>query len=76
MNAPSRDARLARLVHVVSLAILFLATIAALFAPGGSPPDVFFGLMTLIVVSAYSTLGRLIARQRGPAEAPLPPTIH
>jgi signal transduction histidine kinase len=65
MNAPVRGARLARVVHVVSLAILLLATVGAVFAAHGNGPDVFFGLITLIVISAYSTLGRLIVTRAG-----------
>jgi signal transduction histidine kinase len=65
MSAPVRGARLARVVHIVSLAILLLATVGAVFGDGGNGPDVFFGLITLIVISAYSTLGRLIVTRAG-----------
>ena len=62
MTAPaSRSARLARVVHVGSVAILLLATAGALFgSSAGRGPDVFFGILTLVVIGGFSTLGRLI----------------
>jgi signal transduction histidine kinase len=57
----SRSARLARVVHVLSLAILLLAIAGATFGSGaGRGPDVFFGILTLVVIGGFSTLGRLI----------------
>ena len=64
MNAPIRGARLARVMHVVSLAILLLATVAALFG-SDRPPDVFFGILTLVLIGGYSTLGRVIVTRAG-----------
>ena len=60
-----RGARAARIVHVVSLAILVLATVGALFGSRGHGPDVFFGILTLVVIGGYSTLGRLIVTRAG-----------
>jgi signal transduction histidine kinase len=67
VSAPtSRSARLARVVHVASLAILLLATVGALFgSSSGQDPDVFFGIITLVVIGGYSTLGRLIVTRTG-----------
>ncbi len=56
----SRGARLARIVHLVSIGVLLLATAAALFGSGERGPDVFFGILTLVVIGGFSTLGRLI----------------
>ena len=61
MSSPStRSARLARVVHFASLAILLVAIVAALGGPQGERPDPFFGLITIVVIAGYSTLGRLI----------------
>ena len=61
MNASmTRGATFARVVHVVSITILVLVTGAALTGPDGERPDVFFGLITVVVIGGYSTLGRLI----------------
>ena len=62
----SRSARLARVVHVVSLGILLLATVGALFGSDRNP-DPFFGIIALVVIAAFSTLGRLIVTRAGNA---------
>ena len=60
-----RGARLARIVHLVSIGILLLATAGALLGPGERGPDVFFGILTLVVIGGFSTLGRLIVTRAG-----------
>jgi signal transduction histidine kinase len=62
VNAPTTPgARLARIVHLILIAILLLATAGALFGSGaGRGPDVFFGVLTIVVIGGFSTLGRLI----------------
>lgn len=62
----SRSARWARIVHVASLVVLVLATAAALTGGSGDEgPDPFFGIVTIVVVGGYSTLGRLIVTRAG-----------
>jgi signal transduction histidine kinase len=56
----SRSARFARIVHLASLAILVLATGAAVLGGESQPPDLLFGVATIAVVGGFSTLGRLI----------------
>jgi signal transduction histidine kinase len=61
MSAPtSRSARLARAIHVVSIGIVLLATVGATVGSEGHRPDIFFGVLTLVVIGGFSTLGRLI----------------
>jgi CPA1 family monovalent cation:H+ antiporter len=52
----------------------------ALGLPAGDTRDLLlaatFAAVLFSVLAQRATLGRLIARQRGPAEAPPPPTIH
>jgi signal transduction histidine kinase len=63
-----RTARLARIIHVASLVLLaviaFLA-LAPLGANRGEPPDPFFGVLTIVVVAGYTTLGRMIVTRAG-----------
>ncbi len=67
MSAPAhRGARLARVIHVISLVILVLTTGAAVFGGGSAePPDALFGIATIAVVGGFSTLGRLIVTRTG-----------
>ncbi len=59
MSGPeSRSARLARLVYVVSLAILVLVTVGSFV--GDDRPDTVYGIAVIAVVGGFSTLGRLI----------------
>jgi signal transduction histidine kinase len=63
-----RTARLARIIHVASLVLLaviaFLA-LAPLGADRGEPPDPLFGVLTIVVVAGYTTLGRMIVTRAG-----------
>ena len=62
----SRSARFARIVHVASLVILVLATVGALFGGSGDQgADPFFGIVVIVVVAGYTTLGRLIVTRTG-----------
>lgn len=62
----NRSARLARIVHVASIVILVLATAAALVGGSGEDaPDAFFGIIVIVVVGGYTTLGRLIVTRTG-----------
>lgn len=63
----TRSARLARIVHVASLVILVLATAAALVGGSGDEeaPDAFFGIIAIVVIGGYTTLGRLIVTRTG-----------
>ena len=64
MSAPtSRSARVARIVHIVSVAILILVTAASFF--GDERPDVLYGVAVIAVVGGFSTLGRLIITRTG-----------
>ena len=57
----TRSARFARIVHVASLIVLALATVAAVIGGSGDQgADPFFGIITLVVIAGYTTLGRLI----------------
>jgi signal transduction histidine kinase len=69
MSAPaSRSDRLARIAHIASLAILVFATAAALLGgQGEQAPDVFFGVVAIVVVGGFSTIGRLIVTRTGNA---------
>ena len=61
----SRSARFARIVHLASIAILVLATTAAVLGGDSQPPDLLFGVATIAVVGGFSTLGRLIITRTG-----------
>ena len=68
MNAAAvRGARLARVVHVVSLVILVAGIAASVVGPRGQGQgqDPFFGIIAAIVIGGYSTLGRLIITRAG-----------
>jgi signal transduction histidine kinase len=61
-----RSARFARIVHVASLVILVAATVAALVGGSGDESaDPFFGIVVIVVVAGYTTLGRLIVTRTG-----------
>ncbi len=60
-----RTARLARIIHIASLAVLAVTTVLALAPTGGDPPDPFFGILTIVVVGGYTTLGRIIVTRAG-----------
>jgi signal transduction histidine kinase len=59
VSSLTRSGRLARIVHVVSIAILLLATIGAI-AGEGEDADPFFGILAFFLIAGYTTLGRLI----------------
>ena len=62
----NRSARLARIVHLASLVILALATGAALIGGGDAEgPDPFFGVLAIVLIAGYTTLGRLIVTRAG-----------
>jgi signal transduction histidine kinase len=64
VSAPrSRSARLARIVHIVSLAILVLVTLGSFF--GDDRPELLYGIAVIAVVGGFSTLGRLIITRTG-----------
>jgi signal transduction histidine kinase len=69
VNAPAkRGARWARIVHVVTIVILVLATAAAVIGgQGEQAPDLLFGVATIAVVGGFSTIGRLIVTRTGNA---------
>lgn len=58
-RSTTRSARLARIVHVVSIAILVSSFVAMLFG-SGEGQDPLSGVLALILIAGYSTLGRLI----------------
>lgn len=62
---PGSSARLARVVHVASIGILVLAVVGSTVGSGGHGPDIFFGVLTLVVIGGYSTLGRVIVTRAG-----------
>jgi signal transduction histidine kinase len=66
--AQVRTAPLARIIHIASLVLLavisFLA-LAPLGANRGEPPDPLFGILTIVVVAGYTTLGRMIVTRAG-----------
>jgi len=63
----TRSSRCARIVHVASLAILALVILAviggALTGEGGG--DLLFVVLVIVLVSGFSTLGRLIVTRAG-----------
>jgi signal transduction histidine kinase len=61
----TRSTMFARVVHVGSLIVLTLATLASFTGSGSEPPDVVFGIATIAVVGGFSTLGRLIVTRTG-----------
>jgi signal transduction histidine kinase len=66
MTTPTNgSARLARVVHVVSLVILVLVTVGSFF--GDDRPDALYGVAVIAVVGGFSTLGRLIITRTGNA---------
>lgn len=57
--------RLARIVHVASIAVLLLATVAAIAGGGEDGADPFFGILAFVLIGGYTTLGRLIVTRAG-----------
>jgi signal transduction histidine kinase len=64
---PTRGARWALIVHVASLAVLALmvAAVVAGAVSGESGADLGFLALTVVIVGAFSTLGRLIVTRAG-----------
>ena len=67
MNASeARGTRAARVAHVVTLVILLATAIVTLAGPREQWPDpLFAGVLILLVVAGYGTLGRLIVTRAG-----------